>query len=411
LLNKIAINNLIFLILSLSAFGYPISVGFGLLFNFPTQPINFIFRLIILFLSLICLTFQFKKRIRKPLINNSSILFLVFWFIYSIRLFYDLFIAKVPYGKGMGSEIVILMFTYGSCLLPTIAIMLFDFKKDFDIKLFFNFSFISNIFIFLVLLKEYGFGIEIFLVRATIINDDGVSPLNSITISLAGSILIILSIILWQLDYNKNNIKYKFFLSFLIILGLFNLLAGASRSPIGITILVLIIVFYKFWILRNRSSIYFLKISGYLLALLLSVTLFLAPVFKTVDLVFINRVLFTLDRDKIKEDRDFSIESAWNDFLDSPVYGKRFVGTYDGFYPHSILVEVPMSTGILGSFFFFSYITSILLSSFKMMNNGIKYIFVSSIFISFFVISITSGSIFFSYEFWVWSMFINKIKF
>ena len=408
---RITIKKLVILILGLSAFGYPISVGFGLLLNLPTQPVNIAYRVIVLLISFILILHQLQKHRYIIKISKANSLFLIFWFIYSVRLFYDLFIINVPYGIGMGSKTFILLFAYGSCFLPATAIMLAKFDFDFKpyVGTLFKMAALANIFIFLVLIKENGLSIQMFLTRATVINNEEASPLNSITISLAGSLLTILSLIRWNIGFFRNQVRYKFLTSILFLLGLFNLFAGASRSPIAITFIILSVVYYKFWVLKKRSTFFLIKTFSLLFLLTFVLSIFIAPKIKNFDFVFIGRVLSTIDKDKVKENRDYSIEAAWDDFKRAPLIGNSFVGSYDGFYPHSILVEVPMSTGIIGSMFFFSYFFIVFIGSFKLMNKGKHFIFITSIFLSFFIISTTSGSIFFSHELWIWSMFISKI--
>jgi hypothetical protein len=408
---RITIKKLVILILGLSAFGYPISVGFGLLLNLPTQPLNIAYRVIVLFISFILILNQLQKYRSKIMISKVNSLFLIFWLIYTIRLFYDLFIINVPYGVGMGSKSFILLFAYGSCFLPATAIMLAKFDFDFKpyIGILFKMAALANIFIFLVLINENGLSLQMFLTRATVLNNEEASPLNSITISLAGSLLTILSLIRWNISFFRNQVSNKVLISILFLLGLFNLFAGASRSPIAITFIIISLAYYKFWVLKKRSIFYLIKTFSLLFLLTFVLSVFIAPKIKNFDFVFIGRVLSTLDKDKVKENRDYSIEAAWGDFLHAPLLGNSFVGSYDGFYPHSILVEVPMSTGIIGSVFFFSYFLIVFIRSIKLMNKGKQYIFITSIFLSFFIISTTSGSIFFSHELWIWSMFISKI--
>ena len=396
-------------ILSLSAFCYPISVGAGILLHLPTQNFNIFYRIIILFLSIYLIINRFKNKTTIKF-NKINILFVLFWIIYSIRLFYDLFIIKVPYAREMGSEFVILLFAFGTCFLPAFAILIsnfnFDERKAFSI--FYNTIIISNIITFLVLIKTHGLTMELFISRAMVLNEDEVATLNPITISYIGCFLIIFTISKW----NINNIKKKFFEKIILIsisiLGFFNLFAGASRGPIFIFIILALIILYKYWIFAKKSKLYILKLFALFFCFSLTLSITILPKLKDVDLVFVSRLLFTLDRDKPKEERDFSIGSALSDFTTRPIFGNSFVGSMDGFYPHSILVESLMATGIIGSILFFPLIFYTTVNAFKAFSRSVYYIPIISIFIALFFSASTSGSIYFSGEFWIWLVFVNE---
>ena len=114
----------------------------------------------------------------------------------------------------------------------------------------------------------------------------------------------------------------------------------------------------------------------------------------------------------LDEARRFSFYGAWNDFLTSPIIGNHFVGSYDNFYPHNIILEVMMSLGVVGLFIFLRIILRVYINFRNVFtgkfNTQTLHLFLFGL--CFILISLTSGSIVASPEFWAFFILLSVIQ-
>jgi O-antigen ligase len=115
----------------------------------------------------------------------------------------------------------------------------------------------------------------------------------------------------------------------------------------------------------------------------------------------------------IKEDRDYEWESAFNQFLDSPLLGDAFVTDYDKSYCHNILLDVMMSTGLLGGVLFSIFFNFLIVK----LNYLVKRVTAHPLLIAYVILfltallgSIFSGGLFNIYPFWLLSAFILRVQ-
>jgi O-antigen ligase len=71
------------------------------------------------------------------------------------------------------------------------------------------------------------------------------------------------------------------------------------------------------------------------------------------EITFLNRVSDTVNKGNGLDERSAQWSAAWEQFLSSPAWGDKLVERALGSYPHNVVLEVLMSTGMLGGVFFF----------------------------------------------------------
>ena len=400
------ISNLVLWLIICTCFSYPISAVIIAYFQVPSGPINISLKILYAIIAcIIILLITIKNGLRFPKIILSG---LFFFGIYSIRLLYDIFIEDVQ--VLLYSSSYVLSYYFGATLLPIIAIILgYKYLNVHKLSIFVFWTIvIANIFIiyYLLVLSDFG-DLEKQLAMRAHIKTEGVkigTLINPITIGYYGAALALFCINAFLIDLFSSRI-IKLLLFPLLILGLTILLLGASRGPLLGFILVLVISLIAKFIMSKEKTIALGKFS---LFLILGYSLFygaISQLTKKYDIFLLYRVeKFFTDRDMgRKEVRDYSFESAWNDFLSSPIIGNQFVGTFDNFYPHNIFLEVLMATGVLGGIFFLLFFYRFSVNSFSLITQRrfTSYTpFVFTCLICFFL-SATSGSIFGSPEIWI----------
>ncbi len=386
------------------SFYYPIGAFFILTLNVPSTPVNILIKGSCAAVALYLIIVWVLNSKQKLSLKTPIWFIFVWWIGYTIRILYDLQIADVHFGSKPDS--LIYGYTFGNILLPITAGVLW--YKHINIKevapLAYKFFALANILVFIILIQQNGgFNVGLFLNRAAAMAENADKDeliLNPIAIGFYGSLLTITS--LYYLIIIKKA-RLWIYLPFFLF-GILMVVLGASRGPFISTICtMLIIVFYRFRISYSKI-ITFLKIILIIIVTGGVLTVSIGSKFSLEDFSMFNRLSKMVDDRKKdrKEVRDYAWAGAWQDFLDSPIVGKQFVGTYDNFYPHNIVLEIPMATGTIGSFFFLGFLIPAFVKIYRSFwHRDHDYFFISIIYCPILVATLFSGSLFMTIHFWM----------
>ena len=387
-----------------TSFYYPIGAFFILTLGVPSTPVNITIKAgaagLALYLIVIALINN-KKRL--SLLTPVWFIF-IFWIGYSIRLLYDMNIADVHFGSKPDS--LVYGYAFGNILLPLLALIMWYkhvYLKDVA-SLIFKFFFVANVLIFIILVQQNGgFNLNLFVTRASAMGENeeiAELVLNPIAIGRYGGLLAIASLY-FMLIVKKARIWIHLPI---FIFGLIMLTLGASRGPFVSTIAALFVVgAYRFRISYSKV-ITLLKLILIIVVVGFVANKSLGDKINLDDFQMYNRLSRLMeDRKKDrKETRDLAWASAWQDFLDSPIVGKQFVGTFDNFYPHNIILEIPMATGLLGSFCFLGFFIPLLINMIKSYWNRDKnYFFFTIIFTPMLIGNLFSGCLYMGVDLWL----------
>lgn len=368
--------------------GMPLSMVFPILLNSNTTPFVVVMRVLIMLISLFLIFSSDFKQLKSIKFSISQLAFFLFWGVYLVRLIFDLYLFPIYIRSENVDVTKILSFTIFMCILPNLAI--FINRNNLDLKSI-NFKFLywlvleSIVVLFLLLWHFKTNLIMVFANRSMITHGDSIFPLNPIFLSRLGASLIL--VILLNYSEIKTYGLYKVILYF--ILGLFLLFIGGSRGPlISLTIVICLILF---------SRLNSLKVYIYVLIVGILVYLFSSN-FQLFELDIFKRIL---NNDIDSFDRMGHWQSAISQFLNNPFFGDKIFDNYLGSYPHNILLEILMSTGLLG---FLLFVLSIKSASIKLFNNIFKVNSnlksISALCLLNFLFSLSSSSIYYSVEFW-----------
>ena len=398
------------LLIALLCYAYPLQVFIiSVLKLGNSTPINIAFRSAYVFLSIFLIFSEsLKKEVKVYKYAHISLLF--FWIIYGIRLVYDIEIRNIVF---LENAFYVYSMAFGNVLIPTIAIILIH--KYIKIKTLVQFIAamiaMSNIAVLYMLAQgETGISLLLFLERATIYHND-IAVINPISISMVG--LNLSSLMLAFLLFFKSSLKAKLLGVFpLFMLGTFNLIAGGSRGPMLYFFIVLLIALFLY--LNDRKYIFtrFLRLLFYFSIFIILLLPKIVSFVNNNNIAIVSRLItFSENREAgIKEERDASFEGALQQFLRSPIIGDAYLGEIDNFYPHNILLEMLMATGILGAIFFMTYFLSMLKTLF-FVGNSDKYNIILKIWvITGILLSLSSGCIFASMEFFVLGAYTLTVK-
>ncbi len=411
-LNNIFLPKTTLWLILLLCFYYPFAASLITIFNLPSTIINITVRAVIILISILLVLFGILLKKSNFKLTYGQLFLIIFWVIYSVRIVFDL--QNDVQFLGYNNSYVY-GFAFGNILLPILAIIYWGNYinlKNIETILFAIFS-ISNLLIILsIYLKANTFDFTIFSQRLSLdseANSEFGSVLNPITISYCGSLLTIITFyfILYK------NFKFKLLLSFPLLLGIATLFIGASRGPLftGIFTIILLIVSKYHRILQKK--LFLIKVSLILIFSGVALPVIIPYIIPSEEIILVNRVNeFYEDRKTNEsEERDFLIEGAINDFLDSPIIGKQFVLTYNNFYPHNIFVEVLMATGIVGAIFFLGFMVPLFKKCYYLFfDKKNEFFLLVIIFIPIIMGTLFSGSLFMSTDLWAWGTFLLSFK-
>jgi hypothetical protein len=448
----------------LTCFGYPLQVLMVLVVGADSTPVNLSFRLAYQVLSMYLLgysLFHFKNRMHFASLFSISAFrrivsakrswflhlipwaaLLLFWFIYGIRLIYDLEYKAWIFREY--HKFYIYAWAFGCSLIPAMAILLnigTVNAKWFSRNIFF-FVFLVNIMIVLILLYYAGGDIgSIFGKRGAIVLTGDVKLkgqhlLNGISLSFYGALLILSALTWFVFHHQQLSLFMTIFFVLCFLLGLFNLIAGASRGPLldlllisaGIIIVSIFIYIRKLvkYIKRRIHYVHTESASGNaetvsgksllykslmsLLAVMMLITVFNMSMkrlnVKLSDLAFTER-LSKLSDEKMDINATFRIDawkSAWRQFTVNPLFGDSIINDAGYFYSHNIFMDALMSVGIVGTipflvWFFLSFWYFIRLPAYRKREMSVLFV----AYLAALLLSMTSGGLFTVPEVWILS--------
>ena len=326
--------------------------------------------------------------------------FIIFWIIYLFRLVYDLYYVGVKATVFPNTSDYILN-AVGICLLPAAAIRYAD-NIDYQwvLKWFFRLLFIA-------LLGSLLLNLSNPLDEEVTRNGQyqGSSAMNTISYGHYGVTFALLSMFF----FNKSVSFYRKLLYVAcFFFGLFIMYLAGSRSPL-VALLVCLLFFQV-----NNAGLF----KGLLVISLLTIPLIIFSD-QIIEFLsgfggsFINRVLATINNGNTSG-RDVLYAGAYEQFLDSPIFGDAFVlqgGVGSGFYPHNIILEVFMATGVIGGLIFIKWIFKCLQISYKLIKVSDENSWAGVLFLQYLIYGMFSMAIFNNAGLWYYSIIVWNVAY
>ncbi len=344
------INILLTISVSIFSVVYNIGAGTSILLNIHPTPINFSIKMLGFGINIFLILLSIMNK--RILLKKEFLPLIIFWIIYSLRLLFDIQILGLTSNY---QNLQIISYALGGSFSSIIAISLYrrHFNPAILIKIFYFILFFSNMIIILLLLLKPNETLLLFR-RLSFGLDENKNQdiINAISISVNGGLLILMSLtfILFKKLFIEFE-KYKFYIYSSLPLGLLNLLLGGSRGPLIALVLLSLIIFLqkKFFI----DSINIAKVLKLFFTLVSCFLLIFALFISSERGKFVLGRIFADGQFVLLEDtnRNFLYNSAWNQFLRNPLIGDRYYEVISRSYPHNLILESLMATGVLGTFF------------------------------------------------------------
>lgn len=357
------------------------------------ESYSVLFRALILTLSIfVALSTLFSNNF-KPFSFRPYFLFLIFWTIYGLRIFHDLYYEPIAlYPEKSASEYA--QFAYGVVFIPAFTlIFLFSEKISLNLVL----KWIYRIIFCSIILA---------IVFRSMTGAEGRS-LGGMEIGILffgqyGASLSILSLFLLLKSNTSNTHIRTIFHLIGFLLGFIGIFISASKSPF----LALILVTMLFLIFKygNVKAIILMGLFGTILYFYFFDFLLLMNSYFKSD--FLNRLLYTIE---VGEDasRIDLLKAGWSDFIKQPILGNAMLiqkNDFIGSYPHNLFVEAFMAIGFFGGLIFFFWSLKCILAARKIIKKMPEHSWVGLLFLQYFIFGMFSGNLYSNDLFWIFSI-------
>ncbi len=300
-----------------------------------SRTVSIPYRAAFLGLSIVVfITFSFKRRllVRGPF----PALLLIFWLFYVLRIILDTTLAPVPLSRPTAEYFY---FALGVTAIPSLAFLAVLDDSALHRAL--------HSTIWLLVLASLS---NLYALGDTLVLQDirrlGTETLNPISLAHLGVSLVLLSSFL-LIQTQRLSLKLIAGAGMAILLGLFCVAAGASRGPV----LALLAGFAALgWqTFRAKKRIGFAVYA----AGIIGASIFVTRLVEQAGGVLMQRLSTAATlADVTVQLRLEAWSRAWHNFLENPVFGSGLELGPPLQYPHSVILEAFMATGILGSTFF-----------------------------------------------------------
>jgi O-antigen ligase len=393
----------------MTIFGYPLQVACSLLVGVSPTPINVASRAIYLLVALLILLVTFLRRESRP-IATGFLFFLLFWLVYGTRFIYDIEVRQQLLQMGTPSvwtKTKLYQFAFGSCFLSPLGIYFGARYISLPrlAKFLIWFLAVTSTLVLMALLKTAQGDLASLLLERFTVRDESEqgNVLNPILISYTGEVGILISVI--GLFYCRRIEVFRPALYVGLGASVLLLLLGASRGPFLVTFILL------FWLFAQTVKVRFKSLKFWLLTIIkTSVIVMLLVRYVSLDLLIENFAIFDRFRymseqrsNNEGEARDDSYACAWESFVRSPLIGESYLDCYKD-YPHNIILEVLMSTGLAGGVLF-GCMFYFLFRKYRELGNLLAYerglMSIQFMVLCVLFIYLTSGALFIGVQFWM----------
>ena len=336
------------LVLNLS--GYPIVASITGLLGLDNRLVALAFRILLLLGSVALIAAILTNRVRVYR-GWVWVPMLVFWLVYLIRLILDTKIVVPPLSRGPNEY---WMWAIGGCLLPLVALMARPNKATArnapEAVLWV--TGVAAVLVLAAIAMEIVSGISRVLETGRL----EISTLNPISAGHLGGTLVLISMYSFFRGGQLRNMKWKTSVLLLLILaGLILVVLSGSRGALGATAICAAV--FGISKLHRRGGA--LAVVG--IGLLAVGTYHAASLAEDrLGLLTLSRIASAMSpgRDTGASDRLELLSDSWDQFLEAPVLGSGLEESNRRDYPHNVVVESFMATGLVGGVAFLLIIIS-----------------------------------------------------
>lgn len=370
-------------VLLLTLVGYPLVAPVSTILQIDNRLVSVPFRALVLLLSLMIIIKGFVLRDKFPS-GPFWIVWWVFWGLYISRMIIDGFLNPEALRLPLSEY---LLYAIGMSLIPALAL---------SIKL--DDYFLNRAVIWIIVLgalaSVLSIGIiisnkELMAISDLTVGRQSTETLNGIAIAHLGvSVVIMCSWMLVRAE-THGTLQYALFIISLLI-GAWAVLAGASRGPILVLMIILPMIICTG--IKNLCGKHLFRLSVIIVGFLLALVWLLTNIETITALQRVQESLFTDDS------RIGLFDAGLTLFLNNPILG---AGTEPlGIYPHNVILESFMLSGVFSGFLFLSVLMMSLVAAMKIFFVYPKNSWISLLYFQYLFGAMFSGSLYLSASMW-----------
>ena len=374
---------------ALTIVGFPLVSTLPVLLGLDSQLATVPYRAAIVVLTL-GIFFGWWLRGRSVLFTWPVRLALLLWVLLIARMFIDAVIDPLP-GELEMPVAQLLLLSLGGCFLP--ALVFLETPSDATLDIARRAIEIVGVVALLLILYLGLRGVF----EGRILRRLATSVLNPISVGHLGVSVFIVALC----GLAGSSLLAKAFRWLLILTSVVVIVASASRGPILAALMVAVV--YSFVRRRRRSLA--LSVLVFRLALLAAV---IAAVVLAINYLeqegyisLIERFSDTLE-DIAAQERIAMAIGAWTQFTDHPLFGSAFVELRHYTYPHNIVLESLMATGVVGAGLLLAYLGATILASMRLILASPSVAWIGFIVLQYVVHGMVSGSLYLDGAFWAY---------
>lgn len=368
---------------------YPFTSIFEKIGIYSSTP-SYAYRIIVLSITLILLFKVEVPKYKNTLFLVSIISGLLFFFLYSFRLAYDVSYQSESLSKPI---FFYLMFFYFVCILPALSGIVL--QKNCDFSILAKISYFISAFFFLLIILNYLSSQSLVENLSLRLHTDKANP---IAIShYAGSIFIIACLVFITRLRDVPRVISAFY----ILVSFCIMLLTGSRGPLLATAFSLCLYFF----IANKINTRILLIIISLIVVGYFSDLIYVSYFSA-ESVFTRFTSTAGVNDQASHLRLISFLGGIEQFSNNPLIGDLIEVRVTNYYPHNIFIESFMSTGIFGGVCFSLYFILCLFMSFKLMRYDALSVVFSIWFVKYLIGAQFSSAIYTMNELWMLSIII-----
>lgn len=391
---KISTVTLLAFVFSFSIFGFGVFSNFPELLRLPRTSV-YIPRAIVLFSAALLIMIIIKYFRERRHLNLSIILFLSFWFFYSIRLFYDLNFSDVRMNRD---AMIYLNFAYGITFIPAIAILLSKHTNSF-------FKLTE-----LAMICMGTFCVFCALYMGNIWESDGRLSGNAFQNPIGlGNVACSLCLLILNKCFNDQTSSLKFpglFLIFIFFISFDVLISSGSRGPILAFFIVSIVLFVVRLNIQKQAIFSLIIVVIILITYGPSILEYLTGV--EGSLIGRFSVLYVAEKFTSDERYILAIDS-YNFFISSPLIGVGIDLPGRG-YPHNILIEGFTALGFFGGILLLFIALRAAFISYKLLNAQSEIRWAALLYVQYLLGALLSGTIYDNNQFWITLALISSMN-
>ncbi len=306
-----------------------------------------------------------------------------FWLIYASRFVNDAYVQELSLSRPYEE---FLFYLFGMCFIPMAAVLLHSSER-----------FLAGALKLSLISLGVSCGMILWLNQDLLQTNfnrlQGEGGLNPITLGHMGLSLVVLCLFL-MLSRQPLIRAPKILLSALLGLGLFVMGLASSRGPIA-ALFVLIPLLMYFALRQGRKVRIMAVVAVAAVCLPLGASL-VTDLGSNIE----QRLEATFSRVESQTETRVDLwSSAWEDFLDYPLTGRAFEGRYE-IYPHNLIIESFMATGIVGGCMFLWLLGYGLRIAIRLIGQRAEYAWLGLLFVQMTIYGLFSAALYNHFSFW-----------